>query len=321
MPLLLPLLEILVPLVAAAICALAYAFAAPIMNAAKTGWNLFDNTIKWLTNKAIDLGIEFTKWIAPYFIEQVETLVNWIHHLGEFARYAAHFAYRNALSLNKFAHWVTTVYIPRELLGHQADTVTKAKIAVRSQPLSAAQVDRIESQIEYAIFKTQAAAIPGIVARPFPKINWSAKKWRQWLGLAAGAGALTLPGTTAWERTKWREQNKTNTKNAHRFRTLNWLLAFTGAAGLVAAGLAKLGLGWMSRCKNLKHIGPSFCSADLGSMIRLLEGLAVIVGEWSLLDFAKELQPLVVEGATEVRHFWTADVTAGLKDRQLGQAS
>lgn len=319
--LLLPLFEWLVALVAAAICTLAYAFAAPILNIAKTGWNLFDSGIKWLTNKAIDLGIEFTKWMAPYFIDQVDRVVKYFHALGQFAHYAAHFAYRNSLKLSKFAHWTVHYWIPRELRGLGGHTTEVTLTKVRTQPFTKRQLRTLEQTIETQTLRAMEAAIPGVVAKPFPRITWTPKRWREWLGLGVGAGALTLPGTLARERALAGQQVRDRKKTNSRLNRLEKLLGATGAAALVTAGLAKLGLGWMPKCKNLKNIGKSFCGANLSSLIGLFEGLALIVGEWSLLDFAKELQPLIAEGATEVRHFWQADVAGPAKDRQLGQAS
>lgn len=294
MALLLPLLEWLVPMIAIALCALAYAFGAAITNTLKTGWDLLDNTIQWLTNRAVDFAIEFTKWIAPYFIEAVDRQVKHLHQLGQLSHYAAHFAWRTATTFYTWNAWLLHSYLPKQLGLHSDTTVAKVKAAGRTVPLSKAQVQQIESTIEWDIQKFQSAAIPTTVPLHWPKINWSVKKWRAWLGAGAAAGALTLPGSTAWDRAKWREQGKTNAKNTHRFRTLNWLLAFTGAAGLVAAGLAKLGLGWMSKCKNLKHIGPAFCGANLAGLIALFGALIVIEEGLSIEDFANAM--LKIEG-------------------------
>lgn len=299
MELLLPLLEYLVPLIALALCALAYAFGAAITNTLKTGWDLLDNTIQWLTNRAIDFAIEFTKWMAPHFIENAHRIVNYFHQLGELAHYAAHFAYRTATTLANFSEWLTTSWLPRSLKAHGAHTTTTTLVKVRTQPFTKAQLRTLEHTIESQLSKSQAATIPGAIPHAWPKVKWNAAQWRKWLGLAAGAGALAIPGSTAWERTKWKEQNKTNAETHKRFRTLNWLLAFSGAAALVAAGLAKLGLGWMAKCPNLKNIGKSFCAADLAGLIGVL-GLLIAVEEGvSIEDFANamlEVEKPIVEG-------------------------
>lgn len=292
--LLAPILELVVGLVALAIAFMARNLAAPFINFfSRQIWS-FLKPIDWLINRMIDLAIELTKNIAPAFENGVKPLVGYLHALGQLSEYTAHAIYRNALQLNQFAHWVTQTYIPRELRGIGGHTTEVTLTKVRTQALTKAQVDRIESQIEYTIYKSQAAAIPGIVAKPFPQINWSVKKWRQYLGLAAGAGALTLPGTLAGERGRWKEQDKTNSQTHKRFRTLNWLLAFTGAAGLVAAGLAKLGLGWMAKCPNLKHIGKSFCAADLAGLIGALGLLVAIEEGVGLEDFANAMLKIEV---------------------------
>ncbi len=239
-------------LIALGIAILSAPFGKWLVNWAHSGWTWFDKTIAYLTNKAIDLGIELTKWMAPHVEANLGIIVRWFHHSGENSKYT-HGAIKNtAAETNTTFWWMANNYIPARIKANaeaaQATTITK----VRTIPLSKAQVLTLEHAIEWDIRKTQAATIPATVPLHWPKLNWSVKKWRAWLGLAAGAGALTLPGTTAWDRTKWKEQDKTNTQTHKRFRTLNWLLAFTGAAALVAAGLAKLGLGWMAKCPNLK---------------------------------------------------------------------
>lgn len=287
MALLLPLLEWLLPLVALAVCSLAYAFAAPIVNFVHTGITWFDKAIAYLTNKAIDLGIEFTKWIGPYFTDAINRQVGNLHQLGELSHYAAHFAWRTATSVYNWNHWLLKSYLPKELRFQSTQTVTKANVSGRTQPFSKSQLQRLANTLEAEILRKIEAVIPRAAPLHWPKLNWSVKKWRAWLGLTAGAGALALPGSTAWERAKWKEQNRTNTQTHKRFRTLNWLLAFTGAAALVAAGLAKLGLGWMSRCTNLKKIGPAFCGADLAGLIGLFGTLAVIEGNFSIVQMAE----------------------------------
>lgn len=294
MALLLPLLEWLLPLIALVLCAFAYAFGAAITNSMQTGWKLFDEAVAWLTNRAIDFAIELTKWLAPHFIENANRIVNYFHQLGQLAHYSAHFAWRTATTFSNYSLWLSHVYLPRLLHLHSDTTVAKAKAAGRTVPFSAAQRRLLADTLFAQILLRIEAVIPRTVPLHWPQVNWSAKKWRAWLGVGAAAGALTLPGSTAWDRAKWREQNKTNTKNAHRFRTLNWLLAFTGAAGLVAAGLAKLGLGWMSKCNNLKHIGPAFCGANLAGLIALFGALIVIEEGLSIEDFANAM--LKIEG-------------------------
>lgn len=276
-------------MIALAVCALAYAFAAPIVNFVHTGITWFDKAIAYLTNKAIDLGIEFTKWIAPYFTEAVNRQVGHLHQLGQLSHYAAHFAWRSATTFANFNHWLLKAYLPAQFGFHSDNTVAKAKAAGRTQPFSAAQRRVLADTLFAQILIRVEAVIPHAVPLHWRKIAWTPKQWRAWLGVGAAAGALTIPGSTAWDRSKWKEQGKTNTKNAHRFRTLNWLLAFTGAGALVAAGLAKIGLGWMSKCNNLRHIGPSFCGANLSGLIGLFGALAIVEGNFSIVSLAEEM--------------------------------
>lgn len=299
MPLLLPLVEWLVPLIALALCALVAAFAVPIVNFVHTGITWFDKAITFLTNKAIDLGIEFTQWLAPHFIENAHRIVNYFHQLGQLAFYAGHFAWRTATTVANFDNWLLHVYLPRKfnaLTGHAVDLT---KTIYRTLPLSKAQISHIESAIESHLRSAIAGTIPIAVPHTWPKINWTPKRWREWLGLAAGAGALALPRGLSWERWLAGKLGKLDSQVAKRLRHLNYLAAFAGVGALVAAGLAKLGLGWMSRCPNLKHIGPSFCKAELSGLIGLFVGIAALEEGLSLVDFAESMvavESFVIDG-------------------------
>lgn len=94
-----------------------------------------------------------------------------------------------------------------------------------------------------------------------------------------------------------------------------------GPLALLAAPIAGVSalIGYLE-CKNFQKLQKPFCNANLSSLLGLLAGLVAIVGTISIVDFAKELQPLVADAASEVKHFWGADaaVTSG-RDRQLGQ--
>lgn len=289
----------LAALVALAIAFMARQFAAPFINFFSRQFSSFLRPLDWLINRMIDLAIELTKNIAPSFEAGVRPLVGYLHAIGQLSEYTAHAIYRNAIQLNSFAHWVTQTYIPRELKAISGHTTDTTLVKIRTQPFTKAQLRTLEQTIEGQLERKIAATIPQAIPLHWPKANWSAERWRKWLGLAAGAGALALPGTTAWERHRWHEQDKTNTQTHKRFRTLNWLLAFTGAAALVTAGLAKLGLGWMAKCPNLKKIGKSFCAADIAGLIGALGLLIAIEEGVSIEDFANamiEIEKPIVDG-------------------------
>src|SRR5258708_6624224 len=120
-------------LVALALALVASPLAKPIVNLVATGIGWFDPSIAWLTNKAIDLAIEFTKWLAPEFEQGLKPLVNYIHHLGQYSHDTAFAIYRNALAYSNFSHWVVQTYVPRQLrawTGHAVDTTI---VKIRTQ--------------------------------------------------------------------------------------------------------------------------------------------------------------------------------------------
>lgn len=292
--LLIPLAEIVAALVALALCWMARSIAAPIVNVIgrEIGW--LNKGVAWLTNKFIDLGIELTKNIAPVFFDGVGAIVGWLHSIGQFSEYTTHAIERSAVTLSKFSDWVVTTYIPNHAKAIVSHVTQVTLTQVHRIALSKAQLVTLEHQLDGYIHRAIAATIPGVVPKSWPRINWTPKHWRQWLGLGALGGALTLPGATGWEHALEKELHKGLTSVEKRLRSVEKVLGATGAAAVVTYGLAKIGLGWMTRCTNLRHIGKSFCGADLGGLIGLLAGIVVLEEGFSIVDFAEAL--VTIEG-------------------------
>lgn len=305
MPLLLPLVEWLVPLLALALCALVAAFAVPIVNFVHTGITWFDKAITFLTNKAIDLGIEFTQWLAPHFLENAHRIVNYFHQLGQLAFYAGHFAWRTATTVANFDNWLLHVYLPRKFSALTGHAVDLTKTIYRTIPLSKAQLSHIESAIESHLRAAIAGTIPIAVPHTWPKINWTPKRWREWLGLAAGAGALALPGALAWEREFGKTLGKIESTVGTRLRKMNWLLAFAGAGTLVFAGLAKLGLQWL-KCGNVNRLGRVICKMP----VNFLEDILGLLTDFLILTNICQVIPLLEDGFNLVEPL-IVDFTSG----------
>lgn len=283
------LVRILLPLIALILAMLARVIAAPIINLVSTGFNWFDRGIAWLTNKAIDLAIEWTKALAPAFVEGVEGIVSFFHVLGQLSFYNVHGLWRTATTFANFSHWLIHDYLPRQFhaITHLVGDTTIVKVS--RMALSKSQILDIEHHLEAYFRKAIGATIPGVVPKAWPKINWTPKRWREWLGLGTLGGALALPGHLAWEKLWGKRLNRELTDAHKRLRRLEKLLGATGAATVVTYGLAKIGLGWMTRCKNLRGIGKTFCGADLASMVGLLGGLAAIEAGFSIVTLAEEM--------------------------------
>lgn len=306
--LLIPIVEVLLPLIALLLCLMARQIAAPIINAIgkELGW--FGKGISWLTNKLIDLAVELTQNLAPYFFDGVHLVVNWLHHFGQLSADTLATIEADAVSATKFMDWVVTDYIPahaKQIVQRAGDTIVSE---IHRVALSGAQLRTLEHQLDGYIHRAIAATIPGVVPKAWPRVNWTPKRWREWLGLAAGAGALALPGSLAWERELSKDLHKGLTSVEKRLRSVEKVLGATGAAAVVTYGLAKIGLGWMTRCPNLKHIGKSFCAADLGGLIGLLAGVIALEEGISLLDFAEAMVAIenvavdaILDGVSEFR--------------------
>lgn len=302
------LVRILLPLIALILAMLARVIAAPIINLVSTGFSWFDRGIAWLTNKAIDLAIEWTKALAPSFIEGVEGLVTFFHVLGQLSFYNVHALWRTGTTFANFTHWIIHDYLPRQFhaITHLVGDTTIVKVS--RMALSKSQILDIEHHLESYFRKAIGATIPGVVPKAWPKINWTPKHWREWLGLGAIGGALALPGTVAWEKLFGRRVNRELIDAHKRLRRLEKLLGATGAAAVVTYGLAKLGLGWMVRCPNLKKIGKTFCAANIAGLVGLFAAAIAIEEGIGVEDFAKAMlaieEPIVngvLFGLTEFR--------------------
>lgn len=168
------------------------------------------------------------------------------------------------------ALWLVEVKYPLDVLsflahkgvqaagaGAKVTNVTVQKI-YRTTGVAKAQLARLDRRIDAlnARVKAAAIAVPGAVALPFPRI-----------------GSL--------ER-RAKAQAKRLTKVERRFGTL----AF---AGLVAAALARLGLGW-ARCSNVRKAGKRVCGMDTDLLETLLGSTLLLTSAISLETLARELQ-------------------------------
>lgn len=82
-------------------------------------------------------------------------------------------------------------------------------------------------------------------------------------------------------------------------------LAPAAVAGLVAAALGALRLGWL-KCSNVRRAGRQVCGMDADLLESLLAGTLVIFGTVSLVEFAEEMQVLIADIERPVRAFWRA---------------
>ena len=79
----------------------------------------------------------------------------------------------------------------------------------------------------------------------------------------------------------------------------------TGAIGLagVAAGLLRLGLGWL-KCNNVEKTARQICGMDTNLLESLLADALVVASAVSLVEFARELVPVTEAAVEPIRLFW-----------------
>ena len=106
-----------------------------------------------------------------------------------------------------------------------------------------------------------------------------------------------------------------------RVKEFGRVLTPAGIAGLVAgAVLSTLGLSWL-KCRNVEKTAKQVCRTNVDVLEGLLSGLLALFGTFSLVEFAKYLEPVVGDIGTGVTHFWRADVQGAGRDRQVGSPS
>lgn len=125
----------------------------------------------------------------------------------------------------------------------------------------------------------------------------------------AQARSVALPGEIAhdWNIPGLRDRVKELEDGA--VETWKWIrthgrtVAAGAFVGTVAWALSRLGASWI-RCRNWKRIGRQVCATDPSTIESLLADMLVVAGSLSLVEFARELQPIVNDSARVVQAFW-----------------
>jgi hypothetical protein len=109
----------------------------------------------------------------------------------------------------------------------------------------------------------------------------------------------TIPRLRARERTL----SDSLGKLWHRVRANEGKLALGAAAALVVTALGRLGLGFL-RCKGIRSAGKRVCGMNPSLLEALLADTLLVLGTVSLVEFAKELQPITNGSARIIQEFW-----------------
>lgn len=90
-----------------------------------------------------------------------------------------------------------------------------------------------------------------------------------------------------------------------RLRKVEKALTVAGAAALVGAALARLGLGWL-RCPRVGSVGKRACGMNYDLLESLLADTLIVAGTVSLVEFAREMQAVTADAEGIIRRFWRA---------------
>src|SRR5258708_34721486 len=141
------------------------------------------------------LSLDLAKYLAHqmgiHYEAFVEQAIGWLFGLEEAAAYSGIFVYRHAAAFNHFADWLLNDKIPKER--DVTSTLAEQKALVKlgkMTPLGAAHRYQVK-QAAAALRTAIAAALPGIIAKDFPRLRWTSEQWRKYIGVAAAAGAAT----------------------------------------------------------------------------------------------------------------------------------
>lgn len=94
-------------------------------------------------------------------------------------------------------------------------------------------------------------------------------------------------------------------RTAARVKGLERAFVPAALAAFTAGALARLGLGWL-RCPRVGRVGKQLCGMDHTVLESLLADALLIAGTISLVELARELEPIVEDSAAVVQRFWHA---------------
>lgn len=270
----------------------------------------------------IKVTVQLAKYIAaelePSFLMAEGKMAGWLSGIGQTFGWNASHAHRNSAAMWNTANWAN-IKLRAEILneaGHLTKSQTTTIIKTKTPTLPARRVSAKDNAVAFR--SSFDAAFPGQLVKDYPKVDWGTKKWRAWLGVLPAAGSIAIPFPRVIPRptTIPKAQKKINDSTGKRLKRLEKILGITGLAGLITATFGGEITRFL-RCGNTRGIAKAWCGANLKALLGLLGGLVAVVGTFSLIDFAKFLQPLIADGAKTALHFWRADIENGI-DQAFG---
>ena len=265
-----------------------------------------------LVKAATTLAKYIATALAPAYEYSAKIMARFIAGMGQALDWNATHAHRNSSAIYNVATWANTGLrkeIANEVLSKsKTSTTTIIRTTAPSVPIR--RVTAKENAVAFR--KSFEAELPKALPQTYPKVEWGPRKWRAWLGVLPSVGSVALPFPRIIPKVGpiSKPQAKINKSDSKRLSRLEKLLGITGLSALIGATFGKE-IERFLRCGNTRGIAKAWCGANLKALLGLLGGLAAVVGTFSLIDFAKFLQPLIVDGAKTALHFWQADIAGG----------
>lgn len=287
--------------------------------------------------------VRLDEWIAaaikPAFDYVDGKIAAFFGMVGQILSYAAIHGYRNSYVARNMAHWMKFIEGPRiQKAAIQQATAAALVKAGKLTPLGARARYEAKAHAAATLAATEAAILKKLahdpafqaavaadlpLAKPIPGVKGGMTKAeidakvKEYVKTALAAAGLALPfPIPARSPAIPKKQAKENSDVNKRLKRLEKILGITGLAGLITATFGGEITRFL-RCRNTRGIAKAWCGANLNALLGLLGGLAAVVGTFSLIDFAKFLQPLIADGAKTALHFWRADIEGGI-DQAFG---
>jgi hypothetical protein len=282
MPLLLavPLLVLLTLIVT-----IGYAAIAPALSDATTSWLRDAGVVaRFFLGPVVDVTLKLTRWITHKIGEGFEDVARlgstWFSALYQYADIVITNALEWPLWQWKFMRWLLFVEIPKlyRAIPHAATSVVHAVTT---------RIVRVERTVVRLPKLSKAAAV-ALVSAAVAKWIHPYLSMLRWLRAHFHALTAVLPHTVPLPTVPsipnlWK-----------RVRALEKKLAVPFGLGIVAAALARLGIGWI-RCNRVRRVGKGVCGLDDSLIDQWLLGALAIFGTVSIVEFAEGLEAVEEE--------------------------
>lgn len=158
-----------------------------------------------------------------------------------------------------------------------------------------AAVGGLAYDVEQALTHAATVTVPNAIYTAQRHLGARIRQLEAKAAAAAAAGTAALHRFEAVIGARVGRIERDAARTAGRLRHLEKALTAAGAAVLVSAALARLGMGWL-RCRNVKQLGKRACGMDFDVLDALLAGTLLLSGPVSLERLTREL----LEETTEV---------------------